>query len=157
MKIYIFAKNSPKGGGWKFFIVQGADPKGGLHFLGGAGTPLWHYGSTFKGSYLLNNLLTLVLPENLFTSNFCDVEISKMLKIHKNWYFYNFWDHLAHSNPTVNIKSTFKCLYSLDCLYILVLLETVFISNFYEMEMYHKCPKVIYLLILTNFWPPYAL
>ena len=41
--------------------------------------------------------------------------------------------------------------YSPESLHKLVLPENVTISNFYEVEMYKKCPKLVNLVILTNF------
>ena len=53
-------------------------------------------------------------------------------------------------------QSTFKGSYSPKSLHKLVLPENVFISNFLEVEMNEKCPKVIYQVILDIFgtlWP----
>jgi len=39
----------------------------------------------------------------------------------------------------------------------LILYKNIIISNFSEVEMLLKCPKVVYLLILINFQTPYTI
>ena len=56
-------------------------------------------------------------------------------------------------SPIYQQRSTPKCPYSPKSLHKFVLPENVFKTKFFEVKVHWKCPKPVYLVILSNFEP----
>ena len=78
--------------------------------------------------------------------------------MYRKFVFLVIFDHFHFHNPLKSPlyqqQSTCKGSYSPKSLHKLVLPETVFISYFYEVEMYLMYPEVVYLVFLVILSPP---
>ena len=117
--------------------------------------PLHYQQSMINGSYTLKSLHKLVLPETVLISQFYEVE---SYKLYPKFVFLVIFDHFHFHNPLKSPlyqqQSTCKGSYSPKSLHKLVIPETVFISYFYEVEMYLMYPEVVYLVFLVILSPP---
>ena len=116
--------------------------------------PLQYQQSTFKGSYSLKSLYKLVLPENRFISIFFEVKMFE--KCPKCLISCNFdlicGPYDPFKSPLHYQRSTLKGLYSFKIIHKIVLPENEFISIFFELKMFEKCPKCHISCNFGPFW-----
>ena len=115
--------------------------------------PFHYQRSMLKGSYSPKSLHKFILPENLSTSKFREVEIKEICpKVVYQVILSIMGPYDLLKSPLHYQESNFTCSYSPKSLSKLVLLENGFISTLFEAKMFKKCPKCHILCSFGQYW-----
>ena len=119
--------------------------------------PFHYQRSTLKGSYSPKSLHKFILPENLSTSNFREVEIKEICpKVVYQVILAIMWPYDPLKSPLHYQQSTLQGSYSPKILHKIVLTENGFIFIFLKRKYSKSAQNAIFHAILANFgtiWP----
>ena len=106
-----------------------------------------------QGSYSPKSLHKFILPENLSTSNFREVEIKEICsKVVYQVILAIMGPYDPLKSPLHDQQSTLQGSYSPKILHSIVLPVNGFISIFFEVKMFEKCPKCHISCNFGQFW-----
>ena len=115
--------------------------------------PFHYLRSTLKGSYSPKSLHKFILPENLSTSNFREVEIKEICpKVVYQVILAIMGPYDPLKSPLHYQQSTLQDSYSPKILHKIALPENGFISIFFGVKMFEKCQKCHISCHFGQFW-----